>query len=165
MRTETVTCSAMLSLGVLKPLAGESWFGFFVFLKSVSSWAHKAKVTLFIYSPEIWQRYRRKLAVNGRPRKEEENCDGGDGQAFVYGDFLTKITQSPWIRFTGRQGQWISMGMFLQAELLKVSNRWWRTASCPPSPHNREKASIASVLWFWEKAFCFKVSIWLISFV
>lgn len=25
----------------------------------------------------------------------EENCDEGDGQVFVYGDFFTRSTQSP----------------------------------------------------------------------
>lgn len=44
-----MTCHVVLSLGVLKPLAEESGFGergFFVFFKSIRSWAHNAKVTL-----------------------------------------------------------------------------------------------------------------------
>lgn len=167
MRTETVTCNAMHSLGVVKPLAEESWFGegrFFVFFKSVSSWAHKAKVTLFIYSPEIWQRYRKKISSKWKIQERGRKLWWRRWAGFCMWWLFHQEHTKPLNQIQCRQGQWISMGMFQESELLKVSYRW-RTSSCQPSPHNTEEASIASFLWFWKKAFCFKVSIWLISFV
>lgn len=59
MSPETVICNAVLSLRMLKPLAEESWFGegrFFVLFKSISSWAHKAKVTLCLFTRDLTER-------------------------------------------------------------------------------------------------------------